>query len=166
MAEAPFGYGPIRASLTDIGLFIGRLTIGGTLLMHGWQKFSQMGYGGVVEMLGGVGAPFPQVSAALVILLEVVGSAAFIAGFFTRVMAVLIAVNMVGAMLLIHLPSGFFVSDGGYELVTLIGGTALIYALSGPGRIALDALVLRGFRRRGRDGLEPMVPAETADSAV
>lgn len=159
MSAAPFGYGKVRASFTDIGLLIGRLAIGGVVFMHGWQKFTQMGYSGVVEMFSGIGAPIPQLTAALVILLEVVGAAALAVGIFTRVVAVLIALNMVGALLLLHLPNGFFVADGGYELVALIAGTSLIYAFAGPGRISIDAIFLRVMSKRG-DKAEKKAAAE------
>lgn len=137
-----------RSIAPDVGLLVGRVAIGGTMLMHGWQKFHDMGYAGVSGMFTKIGAPVPEVSAALVILLEVLGSAAFVLGFLTRPIAVLFALDMVGAIILLHGPNGFFSSDGGYELVLLLGATALIYAFTGPGRIALDALALRGWRRR------------------
>lgn len=150
MSAAPFGYGKVRASFTDIGLLIGRLTIAFIVFMHGWQKFTEMGYGGVVQMLSGVGAPIPQLSAALLILLEVVGSVALGVGVFTRVVAVLMALNMTGAILLLHLQNGFFVADGGYELALMIGGASLIYAFAGPGRLSIDAIFLFSYARRGK----------------
>jgi putative oxidoreductase len=140
---------PKSSIARDIGLLIGRLVIGGTMLMHGWQKFHDMGYSGVTGMFTKIGAPLPEVSAVLVILLEVLGSAAFIFGLLTRPIAVLFAIDMVGAIILLHASNGFFVSNGGYELVLLLGATALIYAFTGPGRIALDAVAARGWQRRG-----------------
>ncbi|SDS47176.1 DoxX family protein [Microlunatus soli] len=148
-----------RSIAPDVGLLIGRVAIGGTMLMHGWQKFHDMGYGGVTGMFTKIGAPMPEVSAALVILLEVLGSAAFILGFLTRPIAVLFALDMIGAIVLIHGPNGFFSSDGGYEFVLLLGATALIYAFTGPGRIAVDALAAHGLRRRSAARSEAPVGA-------
>jgi hypothetical protein len=101
-------------------------------------------------MLNGVGAPIPQISAALLILLEVVGSVALALGVFTRVVAVLMALNMAGAMLLMHLQNGFFIADGGYELVLMIGGASLVYAFAGAGRLSIDAIFLLSFVRRDK----------------
>lgn len=148
-----------RSIAPDVGLLIGRVAIGGTMLMHGWQKFHDMGYGGVTGMFTKIGAPLPEFSAVLVILLEVLGSVAFIFGFLTRPLAVLFAVDMIGAILLIHGPNGFFSSDGGYEFVLLLGATALIYAFTGPGRIAVDALAAHGWRRRSSARAESPVNA-------
>ncbi|HEY9293687.1 MAG TPA: DoxX family protein [Microlunatus sp.] len=133
-----------RSTSADIGLLIGRVAIGGVMLMHGWQKFHDLGQAGVAGMFTKIGAPAPDISAILVILLETLGSVAFILGFLTRPIAILFAVDMLGAIILLHGPNGFFVSDGGYEFVLLLGATSLIYAFTGPGRIAVDALLFRG----------------------
>lgn len=47
---------------------------------------------------------------------------------------------MLGAILLVHLPAGFNVAEGGYEFVLTLLAASLALALTGPGAYALDAL--------------------------
>jgi len=69
-----------------------------------------------------------------------------IIGLLTRVFAALLAVNMLGALFLVHAPAGVFVGNGGYELVLLFAGAALALALAGAGKISADAAL---FGRSG-----------------
>jgi putative oxidoreductase len=73
-----------------------------------------------------------------VAVLEVAGGIALILGLLTRPMAVLLMVNMLGALFLVHAPAGVFADKGGYELVLLLAAAALAIALVGPGRISVD----------------------------
>ena len=45
--------------------------------------------------------------------LELVGGIALILGLLTRVFAALLAVDMLGALFLVHAPAGIFVGNGG-----------------------------------------------------
>ncbi|MGO1885759.1 MAG: DoxX family protein, partial [Citricoccus sp.] len=48
---------------------------------------------------------------------------------------------MLGAVLFVHAPHGVFVAGNGWELVAVIGLASLVFALVGPGRISLDAVI-------------------------
>ena len=52
-------------------------------------------------------------------------------------MASLLTVELV----IVHLSAGFFVAEGGYELVLLLAGVTAALAIAGPGAWSLDALV-------------------------
>jgi len=56
----------------------------------------------------------------------------------------LLAIDMVVALVAVHLPAGLWVGDGGYEFVAVLGVAALALALAGAGRFSLDAALLRG----------------------
>ena len=58
-------------------------------------------------------------------------------GVLTRVFAALLALNMIGALVLVHAPAGVFVENGGFELVLALAAGAAAIALMGPGRIAV-----------------------------
>lgn len=133
------------ASLVPWGIALLRVVVGLVLFMHGLQKL-QGGVGGVSGFFGQLGIPAPGLFAVVVMLVETIGAIALILGLFTRPVGVLIAIEMLVAALVFHRPNGFYVADGGYELVLLIGAGALSLAMTGPGALALDHLL--GLERR------------------
>ncbi|HXH34298.1 MAG TPA: DoxX family protein [Plantibacter sp.] len=135
---------PIRAAGLNTGLLLLRLVLGVILIAHGLQKVLVDGIPGVAAGFGGMGIPAPEAAAIVVVAVELLGGALLIIGLGTRVVAVLSAINMVVALLLVHLSAGFFAADGGYEFVLLLAVVSLALALTGPGRISVDTL----FRRR------------------
>ena len=130
------------AALSAWGFLILRLAVGAVFVMHGWQKLTVMGVGGVAGFFGSLGIPFPEVAALVVTLVELVGGLALILGLGTRLAGALLAINMLVALLLVHLPNGFAVENGGYEFVLVLLAASIFFALSGPGRLSLDARLL------------------------
>ena len=128
--------------LQQWGMTILRVALGVTFFMHGWQKLFQMGIPGVAGFFGQVGVPAPMAAATLVSLLELVGGALLIVGLFTRWVSVPLAIDMLVASLLVHLPAGFFAPNG-VELVFVLLAGLLALALVGPGALALDRLIAR-----------------------
>jgi len=121
------------------GLTVVRVAVGIVFLMHGFQKLFLMGFGGVAGFLGGLGVPAPELFAVIVTLVEFLGGLALIVGLLTRIAAVLLAVDMLVALLSVHLPGGFFATNGELPLVLLAGAIGL--AVGGPGEAALDRLL-------------------------
>jgi putative oxidoreductase len=60
----------------------------------------------------------------------------------------LLAVTAVVALVVVHLPNGFSSAEGGIEYVLVLAVASVAIAATGPGRLALDALVVRGRRAR------------------
>lgn len=88
-----------------------------------------------------MGIPAAEVVAPAVAVLELGGGIALILGVLTRVLAALLALDMAGALFLVHAPAGVFAADGGYELVLLLAAAAFALALTGAGRYSLDRAV-------------------------
>lgn len=123
------------------GLVILRVVVGIVFAMHGWQKLTEMGLGGVSGFFGSLGIPAPMLMAVIVIFVELVGGIALILGVGTRIAAALLAITMVVAILTVHMPNGFFASNGGYELPLALLGATLFLALIGPGSMSVDAQI-------------------------
>ncbi|GAB1595325.1 DoxX family protein [Lysobacter sp. PAGU 2638] len=122
----------------DIGKLLLRVTLGVLILFHGLSKLNG-GMGGIVHMVEAHGLP-----GALgygVLLGEVIGPLMLIAGFHARIGAVLVFINMVVAVLLVHMGQiGSFNDQGGWalELQAMYLVSALALALLGPGRFSVN----------------------------
>lgn len=117
-----------------------RAVLGTVFVAHGAQKLFVYGLGGVAGSFEAMGVPFPGVTGPLVALVEFLGGLAIVAGLLTRLAAVGVATVMLGAMLLVHLPAGFFLPNG-VEFTLMLFTAAVTLAVTGPGAWSLDALV-------------------------
>lgn len=122
---------------TDRGVLMLRLALGTVFVMHGWQKLAVMGHAGVAGFLTQLGVPFPGVSAALLIAVELGGGLALLAGAFTRVAGLLIAAAMLVAVVTVHLPNGYFLPNG-YEFTLTLLLANLSVAMTGAGAYSVD----------------------------
>jgi putative oxidoreductase len=126
----------------DGALLILRVVTGIIMLMHGWQKVFQYGFAGVSQGFAGMGIPMPGIMGPFIALLELIGGIALIVGVLTPVFAALLAADMVGAILFVHLSKGFFLPEG-YEFAFALLGACLALALAGAGAYSVDAALAR-----------------------
>jgi putative oxidoreductase len=127
--------------MTSFALLIARIGLGIVFVAHGWQKFDEMGVKGVGAGFAKMGVPAPELAAYFSTFVELVGGAALLVGAFTAVAGVLLALDMLGAFLIVHIDKGVFVAGGGYELVVALGVGALLLAVFGAGRYSVDGLL-------------------------
>jgi putative oxidoreductase len=124
-----------------------RLALGIMIFPHGAQKllgwFGGYGYSGTIGFLTGT-VHIPYVFALAAILIEFFGGIALILGFFTRVAAILVGLELLIAAYMVHLPNGFFMNwsgqqkGEGIEFFILVAGIAIALALLGGGGCSLD----------------------------
>jgi len=123
----------------DLGKLIVRLCVGILILFHGINKVIHPGsFDGLGQMLAGVG--LPAFLAYGVVLGEVVGPLMAIVGWRARIGGLLMAGNMVVAVLLVHLPQlGTLNEQGGWalELQGMYFFAALAVMFLGSGRMAI-----------------------------
>ena len=82
----------------------------------------------------------PPELAIIIGLLEFIGGLAILLGVFTRIAAGLLAINMIGAILLVKLSKGFI---DGYELDLLYLAIMISLMLTGPGNVSIEKNVLK-----------------------
>ncbi|MEN0022607.1 DoxX family protein [Microbacterium sp. LWO14-1.2] len=128
----------------SFGLLVLRLVVGGIFAAHGAQKVFEYTIPGTIGSFSGMGIPLPEIAAPLVAFLELIGGILLALGLFTRPVGILLAVDMVVALVAVHLPAGLWVGEGGYEFVAVLGVAALALAFTGAGRFSLDGAFLRG----------------------
>jgi len=124
------------------GLTLLRAAVGTIFIAHGAQKLFVYGLSGVAGAFGQLGVPFPEVTGPLVALLEFFGGIALLVGLLTRYAALGLAITMIGAMVLVHAPGGFFLPNG-IEFTLLLSAASLAFAIMGAGEFSVDALLAR-----------------------
>ena len=126
----------------DVVLLIARLALGAVMIAHGWQKVDQGGLGGTADGFEAMGIPLAPAAAAFAIAIELGGGVLVVLGALTPIVGVLWALHMAGALWFVH-RDAFFVADGGYELVLVLGALGLVLAATGAGRGSVDHLLGR-----------------------
>jgi putative oxidoreductase len=122
----------------DTGKLVLRLVLGVIVLLHGVAKL-RGGVDGIEGMLVAHGLPGALAYGAL--LGEVVGPLLLISGFYARIGALLVAINMLFAIGLAHVGQlGMLNEQGGWalELQGMFLGSAIALALLGPGRFSVN----------------------------
>ena len=87
-----------------------------------------------------LGSACSAAAAVVLTLVEFVGGALLVLGLFTRWAAWLLAIDMVVAILLVHLKKGFFNPQGFEYPLTLLAANIAI-ALAGPGAASVDGVI-------------------------
>ncbi len=130
-----------------LGPVLIRLALGVVIFAHGAQKaLGWFGGGGWTGTIGFFTAQLgvPAFIAALVILGEFLGAIGLVTGTFTRIAAAGIAVIMAGAVLMVHMPHGFFMNwygtqaGEGFEFGILATAMAISLVVTGAGAWSVD----------------------------
>jgi putative oxidoreductase len=123
-----------------------RLIAGFTFFMYGYQKLIDWGLERVTTMFTKFGYPIPGVFAVYVTLFELLGGIALVLGWRVRWVALLFCVQMLGALLTVHLPHGFFYgppNHSGISNVLNLFGFALVLLIMGAGPLSVDSILQR-----------------------
>jgi putative oxidoreductase len=127
----------METKMDDGGKLLLRIVLAVLILFHGVSKLVG-GIGFITGMLAKAG--LPGALGYLVYVGEVIAPLLILFGVFTRLAALVVAVNMIVALLLVHTSQFFTLSDtGGWalELQGMYLGAAVAIALLGAGRYSV-----------------------------
>jgi putative oxidoreductase len=118
--------------------FILRVTLGIMFLAHAALKVFVFTPAGTAQFFGSLG--LPPALAYLTMLAEVMGGVALILGFYTRWAALALVPILLGAIVTVHGPAGFFFNNpkGGWEYLAFWIVALIAQALLGNGAFALQ----------------------------
>jgi putative oxidoreductase len=125
----------------DIVVLVARILLMVLFVMFGWSKLT--GFAGTVAYMTSTGAPAPELSAVIAVVMELVVGVALLVGFFTRPLALLLAVYTLGTAIIGHHywnMTGAMQYDNMihfYKNIAIIGGLLLL-CVTGPGRYSFD----------------------------
>src|ERR1035437_3700575 len=122
-----------------------RVSLGALFLTHAGLKLFVFTPAGTAQFFGSVGLP-PDL-AYVTIAAEVLGGIGLILGLWTRVVAILLAPILLGAIFTVHGAAGFFFTNanGGWEFPAFWTIALIVQALLGDGIYALRASRSTGF---------------------
>ncbi|CAM3218217.1 DoxX family protein [Tsukamurella hominis] len=124
-------------------LTVARVILGVVFFAHGWQKVVTNGLSGTAGAFEKMGVPAPTLSAWFAGLAELLGGALLIVGFAVPIVAIVLIVDMLGAIFTVHIDNGFFATGGGIELpLVLIAGLLAVAAVPQTS-LGVDALLLK-----------------------
>jgi putative oxidoreductase len=125
----------------DAILLVARVLLMILFVLFGWSKLT--GFSGTVGYMAATGAPAPELSAIIAVVMELGVGLALVLGFYARPLALVLAVYTLGTALIGH---HFWNMTGAvaydnmihfYKNVSIIGGL-LFLVVTGPGKYSLD----------------------------
>jgi putative oxidoreductase len=121
----------LKKYYSEFAPLILRIVIGISFLLHGYSKVTNLA--GTTKFFTMLNIPMPQYAATFVGWLEIVGGIALILGLLSQLFAILLAINMIVAILSAKWGKGWVGIE--LELLLLAGSLSLLF--SGPGLISL-----------------------------
>ncbi|HEY7386107.1 MAG TPA: DoxX family protein [Beijerinckiaceae bacterium] len=130
--------------LAPYGALTLRVALGVMFIAHAYLKLAVFTVPGFEGFLGKIG--LPTFLAWPIILAEIAGGLAILAGFYGRLVSVALLPVLLGA-LAVHAPNGwlFNAPNGGWEYPAFLAAAALAHALIGDGAFALKSVEVPGL---------------------
>ncbi|MCP5468037.1 MAG: DoxX family protein [Deltaproteobacteria bacterium] len=137
-----------RKNLESVFLLLLRVSLGLTMVIHGWVKIQN--FEDTLTKFTNMGLPMPEISLYLAIAGEFLGGLGLIVGLLTPVAAFGVFCTMAVAVFHVHWSNGFLAKDGGFEFPFILMMTALYFIVRGAGCLSLDALFCKNKCKTGQ----------------
>ncbi|WP_213881365.1 DoxX family protein [Pseudomonas sp. dw_358] len=125
----------------DLIILAARVLLMILFITAGWGKIT--GFSGTVGYFAAIGAPMPSVAAGVAILMEFFVGIALLVGFYTRPLALLMSLFVLGTAIIGHHFWNMVEPDKSantiqfFKNMSIIGGLWLL-SVTGPGRFSVD----------------------------
>lgn len=125
----------------DEVLLLARLLLAALFVIFGWGKLT--GFSGTVALMATLNLPVPTIAAVVVVVMEFFVGIAIVIGFYTRPLAVLLALYTLATAFIGHhywtLPDAERVANmiNFYKNISIVGGLLLL-GITGAGRYSID----------------------------
>ena len=104
----------LPAQLSEVALLAVRLIVGIIVAAHGWEKLTVIGPANFGQgLLAPNGVPLPIFMGYVVTFTEVLGGTLLIVGLLSRLVALLLTINLIIATLMVNMHVGLLSSTGG-----------------------------------------------------
>ena len=131
----------LLANQKDAVILIARILMVVLFVLFGWKKLT--GFDATVGYMTHADLPLPQVAAAIAVIMELVVGLAIAVGFYTRPLALLLALYTLATAVIGH---HYWTMSGAEQYGNMINfyknvsiaGAFLLLAAVGPGRYSLD----------------------------
>ena len=128
-----------------LGPLLARITVGWVFVTAGWGKIHNIDK--VIGFFTSLGIPAPVFQAHMTAYTEFIGGLLLIAGLATRISSVALGIIMIVAL-------KTALAEDIHGFTDLVGLTEYLYlvmlvwlAVAGPGKLAIDALIARKYRK-------------------
>ncbi|NBL65866.1 DoxX family membrane protein [Flavobacterium sp. NST-5] len=124
--------------MTNLGLFILRVSTASCMMVHGWQKLQMLESGGAAEFpdVIGIGG---ATTLYLAIFSEFICAALILIGFVTRLATIPLIITMFIAVFIVHANDGFQMQEIGALYLTIF----VFILIAGPGKYSIDHLIYK-----------------------
>lgn len=123
--------------MASYGATLLRLILGIVYVMHAYLALVVFGPSGMIAYQVKAGIPFPELATWYLILAHGLGGIFLVLGVYTRWAALANVPVMLGAIVFVHLKSGFWAHQNGYEYPLVLLVATLAAAMIGGGALSL-----------------------------
>jgi putative oxidoreductase len=128
----------LRAAVRPYAPLPIRFGVGLALLVQGWAHAT--GPAALTRSLERADLPLAEPITWVVVGLELIGGAALLLGFQTRIAAGVLLAWLCVDCFVVHLPQGWWADEGGFQVPLLLLLGTLSLWLGGPGRASVDSI--------------------------
>jgi len=123
----------MKKSKENLALIVLRSFLGLTMIIHGGARIYAGGVEPFGDFLSGQGFPLGFYIAWTITLFEIGGGIVFISGYFTAIIAIIFALQLILGIVFVHAPNGWFVVGLGrngmeYSVLLIVSFICIAYA--------------------------------------